>query len=220
MPEHHGMRHFKNGITSVSQWTGRELKEMAKTLLPVISDAEDPHVVIAARALLDFAYLAHSSSLSDSELEAMETALRTFHEHKYVFKRAGAVKTKKAFHGIPKIHMIQHYSYLIRQLGTPDGYNTETSERLHIDFAKMGYRASNKVNATKQMALYIQRMEALAMHATYLEELGRAIPDPLPLRLDRDEEEGQEGEDWDEWHDEEEEEYQDVIDDAALSCAR
>ncbi|KAG8685637.1 hypothetical protein FRC09_014619, partial [Ceratobasidium sp. 395] len=216
MPEHHGMRHFKNGITSVSQWTGRELKEMAKTLLPVISDAGNPRVVMAARALLDFAYLAHSSSLSESEIQGMETALRTFHEHKDVFKLAGAVKTKKAFHGIPKIHMIEHYAYLIRQLGTPDGYNTETSERLHIDFAKMGYRASNKVNATKQMALYIQRMEALAMHAAYLEELGKVIPDAPRLRPDGRDEEDLEEEEWDEWHDEEEEEYQDIIDDAAI----
>ncbi|QRW13650.1 plasma membrane ATPase 4 [Ceratobasidium sp. AG-Ba] len=70
MPEYHGMRHFKNGITSVSQWTGRELKEMAKILLPVVSD-QDEKVVKAARALLDFMYLAHSSALTDSKLEVM-----------------------------------------------------------------------------------------------------------------------------------------------------
>ncbi|KAG9121968.1 hypothetical protein FRC07_001838, partial [Ceratobasidium sp. 392] len=216
MPEHHGMRHFKNGISAVSQWTGRELKEMAKVLLPVASDAKDPAVMSAARALLDFMYLSHSSSLSDKELEGMENALRTFHQHKDVFKRAGAVKTKKAFHGIPKIHMIQHYVELIRQLGTPDGYNTETAERLHIDFAKMGYRASNKVNATKQMALYIQRMEAIAMHATYLEERERVAPDNPQRRNDRLEEE-MDDEEWDAWYDEEEEQDAlDEIDEAAV----
>ncbi|KAG8779955.1 hypothetical protein FRC12_023654 [Ceratobasidium sp. 428] len=217
MPEYHGMRHFKNGISAVSQWTGRELKEMAKVLLPVISDAADRSVVVAARALLDFVYLAHSSSLTDSELDAMDTALRTFHEHKEIFCVRGAVKTKKAFHGIPKIHMIRHYVRLIRELGTADGYNTETSKRLHIDFAKMGYRASNKVNATKQMALYIQRTEALAMHAAYLESEGKVIPDAPKLRVNGRDEEDLEDEEggWDEW-DEEEEEYQDAIDDAAL----
>ncbi|QRV83905.1 plasma membrane ATPase 4 [Ceratobasidium sp. AG-Ba] len=172
MPEYHGMRHFKNGISAVSQWTGRELKEMAKVLLPVIADCNH-EVVQAARSILDFVYLAHSSSLTDSEIEAMEKALRIFHEHKYVFRQSGALSTKKGFHAIPKIHMISHYSHIIRKLGTPDGYNTETSERLHIDFAKLGYRASNKVNATKQMALYIQRIEALAMHASYLDEQAR-----------------------------------------------
>ncbi|KAG9090752.1 hypothetical protein FS749_000314 [Ceratobasidium sp. UAMH 11750] len=195
MPEYHGMRHFKHGISAVSQWTGRELKEMAKILVPVTSDA-DPQVVRAARALLDFVYLAHSSSLTDSELEAMEQALRTFHQLKRVFKAKGAVTTRQAFHGIPKIHMISHYVHLIRELGTPDGYNTETSERLHIDFAKLGYRASNKVNATKQMAFYMQRMEAIKMHAAYLEETeGLADQD----ELDADDEA-----EWDEWYKEEE----------------
>ncbi|KAG8723820.1 hypothetical protein FRC09_001647 [Ceratobasidium sp. 395] len=41
MPEYHSMRHFKNRISAVSQWMGRELKEMAKVLLPVISDTAD-----------------------------------------------------------------------------------------------------------------------------------------------------------------------------------
>ncbi|CAE6522051.1 unnamed protein product [Rhizoctonia solani] len=155
MPETHGMRHFKHGITSVSQWTGRELKEMTKVLLPVMVDS-NPRVVRAAQALLDFMHLAHLGLMLDNDLDAMEDALRTFHNHKDVFQEVGAVSTNKGFHGIPKIHMILHYVHLIRELGTPNGYNTETSERLHIDFAKPGYRASNKVNATKQMALYIQ----------------------------------------------------------------
>ncbi|QRV73383.1 plasma membrane ATPase 4 [Ceratobasidium sp. AG-Ba] len=197
MPEYHGMRHFKNGITRVSQWTGRELKEMAKTLLPIISDM-DRRVVTAARPLLDFAYLAHSSSLSDSELRTMEESLRTFHANKHVFQELGALKMKHGFHGIPKIHMIQHYIKLIQMLGTPDRYNTETSERLHIDFAKMGYRASNKVNAIKQMAMYIQRIEALAMHDEHLEEAGSRsgveVIDDGGLGSDGDSE-------WDEWED-------------------
>ncbi|QRV72348.1 plasma membrane ATPase 4 [Ceratobasidium sp. AG-Ba] len=206
MPEYHGMRHFKHGISTVSQWTGRELKEMAKVLLPLISD-EDTEVVTAARALLDFLYLAHSSSLTGSQLAAMDKALRTFHENKHVFIRKGAVTTKKGFHGIPKLHMIEHYTHLIKMLGTPDGYNTETSERLHIDFAKMGYRASNKVNATKQMVMYIQRMEALAMHEEHLADLENGYKDD---EVD-EQEEGDDGF-WDEWFEEEEVEPDEVVD--------
>ncbi|QRV83627.1 plasma membrane ATPase 4 [Ceratobasidium sp. AG-Ba] len=209
MPEYHGMRHFKTGITSVSQWTGRELKEMAKILLPVVSD-QDEKVVKAARALLDFMYLAHSSALTDSELEGMERCLRTFHQNKSVFRPLGALQTREAFHGIPKIHMIQHYVELIRNLGTPDGYNTETSERLHIDFAKVGYKASNRVNAIKQMAMYMQRVEALAMHEEYLDEMGRTSDRALVLAAVQ-EANAEDLEDDDAWEDEEEEE--DDIDD-------
>jgi hypothetical protein len=208
MPDFHGLRHFKNGISSVSQWTGRELKEMVKILLPAIADS-NVRVVRTARSLMDYMYLAHSASLSDDDLDAMEDALRTFHDHKDVFKALGAVVTDKGFHGIPKIHMISHYAHHIRQLGTPDGYNTETSERLHIDFAKMGYRASNKVNTTKQMALYIQRLEAIAMHATHLSQASTPLRrrdtaaetlDPEPIE-DEDEEEDDEedDDDWEAW---------------------
>ncbi|KEP45881.1 hypothetical protein V565_233860, partial [Rhizoctonia solani 123E] len=205
MPEAHGLRHFKSGISSVSQWTGRELKEMVKVLLPALSDS-DPRVVRAARSLMDFMYLAHAGSVTDEDLDAMEDALRTFHEHKDVFKELGAVTTDKGFHGIPKLHMISHYTHLIRELGTPDGYNTETSERLHIDFAKMGYRASNKVNATKQMALYIQRLEAIAMHASYLEGKQEGLEEGDPdEEVDPDDEEA---EFWDAWLDEDEDEEQ------------
>ncbi|KAF8597233.1 hypothetical protein BDV93DRAFT_453326, partial [Ceratobasidium sp. AG-I] len=108
MPEYHMMRHFKNGISAVSQWTGRELKEMAKVLLPVMSDCNN-RAVMAGRALLDFLYLAHSSSLNDDEIGDMERALRTFHRNKSYFREARMVATEKGFHGIPKIHMIQHY---------------------------------------------------------------------------------------------------------------
>ncbi|QRV73901.1 plasma membrane ATPase 4 [Ceratobasidium sp. AG-Ba] len=204
MPEYHGMRHFKNGITSVSQWTGRELKEMAKVLLPVVSD-RNKKVVAAARALLDFMYLAHSSALTDTELNSMERCLRTFHQNKSVFWPLGALQTREAFHGIPKIHMIQHYVGLIRMLGTPDGYNTETSERLHIDFAKMGYKASNRVNAIKQMAMYIQRVEALAMHEEYLDEIG-STANLAQVLAEVQEANAEVLENDDAWEDEEEEE--------------
>ncbi|QRV83755.1 plasma membrane ATPase 4 [Ceratobasidium sp. AG-Ba] len=158
-----------------------------------------------ARALLDFMYLAHSSALTDSELDSMEQCLRTFHQNKSVFRPLGALQTREAFHGIPKIHMIQHYVGLIRMLGTPDGYNTETSERLHIDFAKMGYKASNRVNAIKQMAMYIQRVEALAMHEEYLDEIGRTA-NLAQVLADVQEANAEVLENDDAWEDEEEEE--------------
>ncbi|KAG9098441.1 hypothetical protein FRC06_006385 [Ceratobasidium sp. 370] len=149
MPEHHGVRHFKNGITSVSQWTGCELKEMAKVFLPVVSDC-DAAVIRAAWVLLDFTYLPCGYS-----------------EDKEAFVRLKAIEAGK-FSNIPKLHMMQHYTHLIWRLGMPDGFNTETYERLHIDFAKAGYRASNRVNPLKQMAIYIQRIEAMDLHLTYL----------------------------------------------------
>lgn len=103
-----------------------------------------------------------------------------------------------------------------------------------IDFAKMGYRTSNKVNATKQMALYIQRMEAISMHAAHLLQIraprrrsGRPVA-PLNQEQDRedededeyadDAEDGENGEDdeWDDWFYEEEMEDPQELADAGV----
>ncbi|KAF9037930.1 hypothetical protein BJ165DRAFT_1416773 [Panaeolus papilionaceus] len=60
---------------------------------------------------------------------------------------------------IPKFHSLLHYVESIKTFGTTDNYNTEMFERLHIDYAKNGWRASNKRNAFPQMIQYLTRQE-------------------------------------------------------------
>ncbi|KAF7343134.1 hypothetical protein MVEN_01743900 [Mycena venus] len=50
-------------------------------------------------------------------------------------------------------HQLKHIVDSIRSRGTADGFNTEGTERLHIDLAKVGYNASNKKAYTRQMTL-------------------------------------------------------------------
>jgi len=69
----------------------------------------------------------------------------------------------------PSSTTMQHYTNAIRTLGSADGYNTEFSEWLHIDYAKEGYQASNKRDYVEQMALWLQRQEAIDFHAAYLD---------------------------------------------------
>lgn len=47
--EHHGLRHFKNGISSVTQWTGKEHKEMEKIFLGLVAGGADPRLVRASK---------------------------------------------------------------------------------------------------------------------------------------------------------------------------
>lgn len=68
-----------------------------------------------------------------------------------------------------------HYLDAIRRLGSADGYNTESPERLHIDFAKEAYRASNKRDYTEQMALWLQRQEAIDLRTAYLDWITRGL---------------------------------------------
>jgi hypothetical protein len=53
--------------------------------------------------------------------------------------------------------------------GTTDGFNSEASERLHIDLAKLGYRASNKKDYTVQMVQWLTHREAVHRFTGYLQ---------------------------------------------------
>ena len=58
VPSHPGLRHFKNGISHVSQWTGTEHKEMEKVFLALVASHRDERFVTAVRSAMDFIYLA------------------------------------------------------------------------------------------------------------------------------------------------------------------
>ncbi|KAJ7174921.1 Zn-finger domain-containing protein [Mycena filopes] len=162
-----GLRNFKKGISTVSQWTGTEHKEMQRVFLGVLAGAVNARVLTVVKALIDFIYYAQLQSHTSRTLDALQSALNTFHAHKQVFLD---LKIRDHFN-IPKFHAIQHYVDAIRRLGSADGYNTESPERLHIDFAKKAYRASNRRDYTEQMALWLQRQEAIALRASYIQWL-------------------------------------------------
>ncbi|THU95129.1 hypothetical protein K435DRAFT_666982, partial [Dendrothele bispora CBS 962.96] len=62
---------------------------------------------------------------------------------------------------LPKLHFLYHYTRAIKLYGTTDNYNTESTERLHIDFAKNAYRASNYKDEYTQMTRWLERREKI-----------------------------------------------------------
>ncbi|KAG1814167.1 hypothetical protein DFJ58DRAFT_740000 [Suillus subalutaceus] len=53
-------------------------------------------------------------------------------------------------------------------LGTTDNYNTEYTERLHIDYAKDAYRATNHKDEFVQMMRWLERKEKILRHDKYV----------------------------------------------------
>jgi len=172
MSSYPGLRHFKKGISFVTQWTGTEHKEMEKVFLGVLMGAVNSTVLTVARSLLDFIYYSQFQLHTSKTLDKLENCLKTFHENKQVFIELGI---RKDFN-IPKLHAIQHYVEAIRSLGSADGYNSESPERLHIDYAKAGYRASNKRDYMEQMAIWLQRQEAMWLKDSYLMWVNQDLP--------------------------------------------
>ena len=153
MSHHPSLRHFKCGISLISQWTGAEYKAMEKVFLGTLIGIADDEVLCAVRAIEDFIYYAHFEVHCDESLATLNNAWATFHRHKYIFEDLGI----RNHFNISKLHNIKHYIDTIRLRGTADGYNTEATKCLHIDLAKCGYRASNKHQFTVQMTTWLAR---------------------------------------------------------------
>ena len=172
MNQYLGLRHFKKGVSFVKQWTGTEHKEMEKVFIGVLAGAVNSKVLTVARSLLDFIYYSQFQLHTSKSIEKLEKCLKTFHENKQIFVELGI---RKHFN-IPKLHAIQHYAEGIRYLGSADGYNTESPERLHIDLTKAGYYASNHRDYTEQMTTWLQRQEAMWKRNSYLMWVNQDLP--------------------------------------------
>ena len=174
MPGYPGLRHFKNGISFVSQWTGREHKEMERVFVGLLIGAVQPAVLRTAVAVIDFIYYSQLQVHTSKSLKSLQNALEAFHENKEIFVTEGV----RDHFNIPKIHAMVHYFAAIQSRGSLDGFNTESPEWLHIDFAKEGYRASNKKDYVQQMTVWLGRQEAVAQFRAYLDYVNALYPTP------------------------------------------
>ncbi|KAJ6551459.1 hypothetical protein B0H19DRAFT_950865 [Mycena capillaripes] len=175
IPRHPTLRHFSNGTSVIKQWTGSEYRNLSKVFLGVIHDAVDPDVVSATRHLLDFMAYAHFEVHTDESLDGMDESLKEMHRYLPIFEQLDI----RDHFDISKLHNIWHTVSSIRSRGTADGYNTENTERLHIDLAKNGYRASNRRDYIRQMTRWLSRRESVHNFSRYLES---AVPGYLPGR--------------------------------------
>jgi len=106
MPAYHALTPKNKSYEEVSQWNGKEMKEMSRYLLGVVtqslrggSPAQRPifnHAIECTRALLEFYMYAQYKSHDDATLSYMEDALHRFHTFKDVFLLGRAGKKAKA----------------------------------------------------------------------------------------------------------------------------
>lgn len=170
MPRNGHLRYFSRGISNLTRVTGHEHEQMARIILGVIADLRLPggqssaRLVRATRALLDFLFLAEYPVHSTHTLQLLEDALQRFHDNKNIFVELGI----RSDWNLPKLHFLRHYVALIKDLGSPDNYNTEYTERLHIDYAKDAYNATNHKDELPQMALWLERREKMLRHEKYI----------------------------------------------------
>jgi hypothetical protein len=177
LPPNHHIALFPGGITHLSRVSGAEHKNMCRILIGLVVNLPLPNgqgssrVTKAVRALLDFLYLAQLPSHTSETLHLLDNSLGRFHQNKLVFVELGV----REHFNIPKFHSLVHYYSSISLFGTTDNYNTEQSERLHIDFAKNAYRASNRKDEYPQMTTWLERREKMGRHALTIELRQRGL---------------------------------------------
>jgi hypothetical protein len=170
LPPNHHITTFAKGISILSRVTGLEHKQMCKILLGLIIDLSlpsgesPPRIIKSVRALLDFLYLAQLPSHTPHTLLRLEESLARFHENKAVFVELG-VRDNFLF---PKIHSLLHYQTSITLFGTTDNYNTEQTERLHVDYTKHAFGATNHKDEEPQMTVWNERREKVEQHALFV----------------------------------------------------
>jgi hypothetical protein len=163
-----GTRHFKSGISHLSQWTGKEDRELQRILFAVIVGAPklSPMALRCLRQFHEFLYLAQYRSHNPDTLEYMRDALTAFHRHKGTFIKNGARLGKNGNTNhfcIPKLAALHSYIRHIPEMGSSPQFSTEITENCHQSMAKQAYRATNKRDFETQMCYYLDRTDRVAL---------------------------------------------------------
>ena len=151
-----GFRHFRNGYSRFKQHTGKEAKDLARIYIGIIFGHErvTDGILRASRGFLDFLCLCCDyDSHSDATIKYLQDALKRFHDNKQHIANSGVRNgpRQKGEFNIPKLEQMQHVARFIKLLGSIPQFSSEQTERLHIEMAKIPFRASNKRAHAEQM---------------------------------------------------------------------
>jgi hypothetical protein len=173
-----GFRHFKAGISSMKQVTGRDHRNVQRYIIPLIADTVPKEFTLCIRALADFRYLAQSLSIDDLTLAKISSTLDLFHQNKHAILDAGARVGKgnkpiKHFF-IPKLELLHSVVISVRWSGVPIQWSADPTERAHIDVVKTPSENTNNGQYGPQICRHLDREERRRLFdlATAIHEAG------------------------------------------------
>ena len=141
-------------------------------LLGLVVDAPLPNglsnarLLRCVRAIMDFSLLLPipDSYRYNPGVNAGRPSI-DFHTNKDIFIDLGV----RDHFQHPKVHFFEPaYIDLITLFGTTDNFNTQYTERLHIDYAKDAYAATNKKDEYAQMTMWLEQKEKIQRHEQYI----------------------------------------------------
>jgi hypothetical protein len=117
--------------------------------------AADVNAMVLVQAFIDFIYYAQLNFCTAQTLDALPVrkSLDTFYRHQDAFQGPDI----REHIDIVKFYAMTHYVDAIIEKRCSDRYNTELSERLHIDSAQAGYRTGNLRDYIIYMNTWLER---------------------------------------------------------------
>ncbi|KAG1868634.1 hypothetical protein F4604DRAFT_1584510 [Suillus subluteus] len=152
-----GTRHFGQGITHVVQMTGREHREIQRTIVPTIAGVVDTNFVRAVRALIDFIYQAQSPTFTPSSISTMNASLQEFHHFK------GSITLAEARRGasgpidhfqIPKLELLTSFGRAIPNISAILQYTADRTSHQRSTFTQQIVRILDREDSARQFDLY------------------------------------------------------------------
>jgi len=116
-----GVCHFASGVCHVQQMTGREHRDIQRTIVATIAGAAPAGFVRAIQSLIEFIYLAQSPVHTQTSIEQLKVALQDFHANKHFITEAEARRTKTGLRtdfNIPKLELFQSFMTAIQTVGS------------------------------------------------------------------------------------------------------
>ncbi|KAG1718386.1 hypothetical protein EDD22DRAFT_983580 [Suillus occidentalis] len=167
-----GTRHFTKGVTHVNQMTGREHRDIQRTIIASIAGAAPPRFIRSIRALIEFIYLAQNPVHSPDSLESMVQALSDFHASKDAIIDAEARRGKKGVKEdffIPKLELLQSFRGTVERLGSLMQFSADMTERLLITHCKHLFERTSRrsTDFTEQCVRILNRQESMELFNLY-----------------------------------------------------
>lgn len=126
-----GVRHFASGVCHVQQMTGREHRDIQRTIVAAIAGAAPAGFVRAICALIEFIYIAQNPVHTETSIEQLKTALQDFHANKHFIIEVEARRTKTGVRvdfNIPKLELFQSFATAIQTIGSLIQHTADVSE--------------------------------------------------------------------------------------------
>ena len=113
--QHVSFRYFSSGVSRQLQMTGRDHRDMERTIVPILDGAGTvlDRFICTVRALIEFIYRVQDPVHTDSSITAMEQALAKFHTTKQSVLDLGARRGGKGaidHFKIPKLELMMSFA--------------------------------------------------------------------------------------------------------------